>query len=304
MLADIYGGIIMKKFIVVIALILLSLTGAQSSDHKSYKILRTEVVPITDSSTGRAYDLYIRLPEDYGKDASVKHPVVYATDGDWHMPLLSGAAEFMLPNAIVVVMSWQKDSKDDFDGDERPHRSRNRDYTFIPAPTPELQAKYKDGQARNHLTFIRNDVIKYVEANYQTDPTERIYFGFSLGGQFGSYILFEEPDTFKHYVLGSPAFDPRSLKFLQDLATKHEADGTPLNANVYVSVGEKETDAIPLIEAFMSMLQRHKAAGLNPKELEIVEKSGHSEAFPATAVRSFKWLSGLIADPESASTGR
>lgn len=294
----------MKKIVALIVLVLLPLAGAQSSDQKSYEILRTEVVPITDSQTGRAYDLYIRLPEDYGKDADVKHPVIYATDGDWHMPLLSGAAEFMLPNAILVVISWQKESAADFDGDERPFLSRFRDFTVLPWPNPEHQAKYKAGQAANHLTFIREDVINYVEANYQTDPAERIYFGFSLGGEFGSYILFEKPDTFKHYVLGSPAFDDESFQFIQDVAAKREADGTPLDANVYVSVGEKETDVIPLIEAFMTMLQRHKAAGLNPKELEVVEQSGHSEAFPATAVRSFKWLSGLIVDPETDDAGR
>ncbi|MBL4787611.1 MAG: alpha/beta hydrolase [Kordiimonadaceae bacterium] len=289
-----------KTIVVAIVLGSFSSFGAAgadgSSEPKAYEIPRSQVVPIKDTATDRQYELYIRLPSDYAKTADIKHPVVYTTDAAWHMEMLSGAAEYMLPNSIVVAISWQKDSKDDFGGDERPHRSRNRDYTFIPAPTPELQAKYKDGEARNHLTFIRNDVIKYVEANYQTDPAERIYFGFSLGGLFGSYILFEEPDTFKHYVLGSPAFGPRDLTFLQDLAAKREADGTPLDANVYVSVGEKETDAIPLIQTFMSTLQRHKGAGLNPKELEVVEQSGHSEAFPATAVRSFKWLSDLMAE--------
>ncbi|NVJ97309.1 MAG: alpha/beta hydrolase [Alphaproteobacteria bacterium] len=286
----------MKKFVILLVSIFLPLMDAQGSDHKSYEILRTEVVPITDSQTGRMYDLYIRLPEDYGKDAAEKHPVIYATDGDWHMPLLSGAAEFMLPNAIVVVMSWQKDSAKDFEGDERPFLSRFRDYTVLPWPNPDVQAKFKAGQAANHLAFIRDDVIKYVETTYQTDPAERIYFGFSLGGEFGSYILFEKPDTFKHYVLGSPAFDSESFKFIQDLAAKRAEDGTSLNANVYVSVGENETDAIPFIESFMSLLQHHKTAGLNPKELEIVERSGHSEAFPATAVRSFKWLSDLMAE--------
>ncbi|PCI63175.1 MAG: hydrolase [Kordiimonadales bacterium] len=266
------------------------------SEPKAYEIPRSQVVPIKDTANDRKYELYVRLPDDYAKTEDTKHPVIYATDGAWHMEMLSGAAEYVLPNAILVVISWQKDAAEDFDGDERAHISRFRDYTIIPPINHELQEKYNFGQARNHLTFIRNDVIKYVEANYQTDPAERIYFGFSLGGEFGSYILFEEPDTFKHYVLGSPAFDPESLKFLQDLAAKREADGTPLDANVYVSVGEKETDAIPLIQTFMSILQRHKDAGLNPKELEVVEQSSHSEAFPATAVRSFKWLSDLMAE--------
>lgn len=286
----------MKKITALFIMLLLPLTGAKASEPKAYEIPRSQVVPIKDSETDRHYELYIRLPDDYAETADTKHPVVYATDGAWHMEMLTGAAEYVLPNAIVVVISWQKNSKDDFDGDERPHISRFRDYTMLPSTNPEVQAKYKVGQARNHLTFIRNDVINYVEATYQTNPAERIYFGFSLGGAFGSYILFEEPDTFKHYVLGSPAFGPESLEFLQRLAAKRDEEEKPMNANVYVSVGERETDAMPLIETFMSTLQSREDASFNVKDLEVVARSGHSEAFPATAVRSFKWLSDLMAE--------
>lgn len=284
----------MKKFAILLLALLLPTAGIQAGDkaqHQTpqYQIPRSEIVPITDSQTGREYDLYIRLPGEYAKGADSKHPVIYATDGAWHMEMLTGAAEYIMPNAILVVISWQKDSAKDFDGDARPHLSRFRDFTLVPHTNPEVQAKYNVGQARNHLTFIRDDVIKYVEASYQTDPAERTYFGFSLGGEFGSYILFEEPDTFKHYVLGSPSFNPESLKFVQDLAAQNKS----MKANVFVSVGEKETEAIPLIEEFMGTLESE--AGLNVKALEVVANSGHSEAFPATAVASFKWIVDLMA---------
>lgn len=294
----------MKKAIILAAMCLLPFstvhaTGPEAGDVSAYQIPRSRVVPIQDTGTERQYELYIKLPEDYAKDPNVKHPVVYTTDGAWHMEAISGIAEFVLPNAIVVAISWQKDSAKDFDGDERPFLSRFRDYTILPWSNPEHQAKYKAGQAASHLAFIRDDVINYVEANYQTDPAERIYFGFSLGGAFGSYILFEKPDTFKHYVLGSPAFSEESLAFVQNLAAQRQAEGAPMNANVYVSVGEKETDAIPEVEAFMTTLERFNGAGLNVKALEVVERSGHSESFPATAVRSFKWLSDFLITPET-----
>lgn len=291
---------IKKKIALIVLILVMPFGSAIAGESKLYQIPRSEVVPITDSNTGRQYELYVRLPEDYAETADTRHPVVYATDGAWHMEMLSGAAEYVLPNAIVVVISWQKDATDDFDGDERPHISRFRDYTVLPASDPEVQAKYNAGQARNHLTFIRNDVIKHVEANYRADPAERIYFGFSLGGAFGAYILFDEPDTFKHYVLGSPAFNTASLNFVQDLAARREADGTPISANVYVSVGEKETDAMAEVQALMATLERRTDSGLNLKELEVVEQSGHSEAFPATAVRSFKWIADLMVENSQA----
>lgn len=296
-------GDIMKKIAALAIALLLPFVATKAGEARPYELPRTEVVPIEDSNTGRQYELYIKLPEDYAKDANVKHPVVYTTDGAWHMEVLSGAAEYVLPNAIVVAISWQKESAEDFDGDNRPFLSRFRDYTILPSPNPEQQAKYKVGQAANHLTFIRDDVINYVEANYQTDPAERIYFGFSLGGAFGSYILFDKPDTFKHYVLGSPALRAESLKFVQDQAAQRQAEGAALDANVYVTVGEKETDAIPNIRAFMTTLERLEGAHLNVHSLEIIERSGHSDSFPATAIGSFKWLSELMAKPETDSAG-
>ncbi|WP_417449210.1 alpha/beta hydrolase [Kordiimonas sp.] len=294
----------MKKIAALAIALLSPFVSATAGEARPYEMPRTEVIPIKDSNTGGQYELYIKLPEDYAKDANIKHPVVYTTDGAWHMEVLSGAAEYVLPNAIVVAISWQKESAEDFDGDTRPFLSRFRDYTILPRSNPEQQAKYKAGQAASHLAFIRDDVINYVEANYQTNPAERIYFGFSLGGAFGSYILFDKPDTFKHYVLGSPAFSAETLRFVQGQAAQRQAEEGALDANVYVTVGEKETDAIPRIRAFMTTLERLKGAGLHVHNLEIIERSGHSEAFPATAIGSFKWLSELTAKPETDIRGR
>ncbi|WP_371257791.1 alpha/beta hydrolase-fold protein [Pseudoalteromonas sp. '520P1 No. 423'] len=58
---------------------------------------------------------------------------------------------------------------------------RARDYSISKSSNSQRQAKYQFGQADNHLTFIRNDVIKFIESNYRTNPSNRTYFGFPLG---------------------------------------------------------------------------------------------------------------------------
>ena len=35
----------------------------------------------------------------------------------------------------------------------------------------------------------RADVITFVDSNYRTDSNGRTYFGYSLGGEFGAFIL-------------------------------------------------------------------------------------------------------------------
>ncbi|MEM9385069.1 MAG: hypothetical protein AAGA68_08405 [Pseudomonadota bacterium] len=94
-------------------------------------------------------------------------------------------------------------------------------------------------------------------------------------------------------MLGSPAFNSGSLEFVQGLAAKRKTEGTAFDANVYVSVGEKETEAMAEIQVLISTLGGNGSAGLKLHALEVVERSGHSEAFPVTAVRSFKWLADL-----------
>lgn len=76
--------------------------GAGADEPKAYEMPRTQVVPIKDSTANRQYELYIRLPEGYAENTDIKYPVIYATDAVWHMDMLSGATEYLMPNVIVA----------------------------------------------------------------------------------------------------------------------------------------------------------------------------------------------------------
>lgn len=278
------GGNLMKKSVVLIFLALLPFIGAEASEPKSYEMPRTQVVPIQDSKADRQYELYVKLPEGYSENTDVEYPVIYTTDAIWHMDMLSGSTEFLMPNVILVGISWQKDLEG-----EVAHASRYRDYSLVKSTKP----KKPRGEAGNHLSFIRDDVIKYVENNYRADPAERIYFGYSMGGKFGAYVLLAEPDTFKHYILGSPSFNERSWKYIDELEAKMAPQQKDLNANVFVSIGELEKSKMGVTKDLVSVLQRRSHAGLTLAGLEIIENSNHGTAFPETVIRSIKWLSQL-----------
>jgi len=122
---------------------------------------KIQVVPIKDTKNNRQYELYIKLPEGYAENVYVNYPVIYFTDALWHIELLSGSADYIAKDAILVGVSWEKDLRGDL-ATLGAHASRFRDYSIQPLPNPEAQARYQLGQANNHLDFIRNDVIKYV----------------------------------------------------------------------------------------------------------------------------------------------
>ncbi|WP_234387157.1 alpha/beta hydrolase [Aquimarina sp. Aq78] len=202
---------------------------------------RIQVIPIKEAKTGRQYELYIKLAVGYSKNNKIQYPALYFTDAMFHIEILSGSTEYLMENAILVGISWQKDINENLKKEEGAQASRYRDYSIRKSSNPENQAKYQFWEASNHLDFIRNDVIKYVENNYQTDTANRTYFGYSLGGLFGAYILLTQPDTFKNYILGSPALRG-DIPYLSKLGSHAEIKRKGLNANVFVSNGTLEKE--------------------------------------------------------------
>ncbi|MBM1107013.1 hypothetical protein JQC67_12750 [Aurantibacter crassamenti] len=203
--------------------------GTKTEQRLSLELPSIQVIPIKDTQTDRQYELYVKLPEGYSENNAIQHPVIYFTDAMWHVELLSGSTEYMLEDVILVGISWQKDLMD-----TKPYKSRFRDYSIKKSNSAEKQAKYQFGEARNHLNFIRNDVIQYVESNYRTDPDNRTYFGYSLGGLFGSYIVLTQPNSFKNYILGSPSLRT-NIPYLSKLSDSLSKSNS-LNVNIFISM--------------------------------------------------------------------
>lgn len=258
---------------------------------KSLELPAIQVIPIEDTATGRNYELYIKLPENYDENIATKYPVIYYSDAFWTVEFLSSTTAFQIADSILVGISWQKDIDEKLKKEVGEHASRFRDYSYTKSDDPERQKKYNFGQADKHIDFIRNDVFKYVENTYRTEPNNRSYFGYSMGGGFGTYILLSQPDTFKNYILGSP-----SVWRLTELESKGKIANQPLNANVFISHGtlKNEVERGKHVEAFIEVLNKRKDKSLS-LTYEVIE-GDHATAFPMIGVRSVIWLANLLGD--------
>ncbi len=274
----------MKKVLIVVFLFSLPFINVEAGEKKPYELPRTQIIPIQDSDSKGQYELYIKLPEKYSKNNKSTYPVIYIADAVWHIEILSASTEFLIEDAILVGISWQKDIDEDLKKERGAHVSRYRDYSIKKPNKP-------DGQAANHLAFIRNDVIQYIESNYRADPDSRTYFGYSLSGLFGAYILLRQPDTFQNYILGSPSIwsdNPYLAKLGANAALKRKG----LNANVFISYGSLEKKLSKHVDEFIALLKNREDESLSLQH-EVIEGS-HQTAFPMTGVRSVTWLSDLI----------
>jgi len=61
----------------------------------------------------------------------------------------------------------------------------------------------QSGGAPDFLQFLELELIPFIEKEYSAKSTNRIYAGFSLGGLFGLYALFQRPALFQNYIIGS-----------------------------------------------------------------------------------------------------
>jgi predicted alpha/beta superfamily hydrolase len=98
----------------------------------------------------------------------------------------------------------------------------------------------KMGGADAFLGFIRTELMPWVAGHYEIDPDDATYFGDSLGGLFGTYVLLSQPDAFQRYAIGSPSLWWRSYAtFKQEAAYAETHDD--LRAKVFFGIGGDET---------------------------------------------------------------
>ncbi len=178
---------------------------------------RTETITLHSSAGDRDYNIYIALPEAYSF-RKIAYPVAYVLDGDLNFIWATEYSRWIssgdiIPKMIIVGI------------DNSSQRSQDL--------LPEFEGVGK------FLTFIQEELIPYVDANYRTKPTDRTLAGASFGGLFTLYALFHTPETFNRYIVTTPALSKDDLifKFEEEFASNH----SELPVKLFLSVGGHES---------------------------------------------------------------
>lgn len=191
---------------------------------KPATILASEVQMMKSKHTGRKYRISISLPYACFKsrlkawpfaEPLKKWPVVYLTDANWYFGMVTDIIRPMAwcggtTDAIVVGIGYPED-KDPQETWREAVARRSYDFTPVPDEGYEkgnselVQRPSPTGGAGDFLDFIQHELIPVIEKNFQADPQKRVLVGHSLGGLFTTFALFEEPDLFNTYIIGSPA---------------------------------------------------------------------------------------------------
>lgn len=202
---------------------------------------------ITSKITGRTYRIFIAKPAASIPAPPRGYPVVYVTDGDamFHtaadaMALLSAGYE--AKPAFIVGIGYGKDMN-------TAAVMRFTDLTPTPpdsasaaglAASPAYQ-NVTFGEAELFYRFLTEELRPQIEAAYNTDKNDSIFWGDSLGGLFGLHVLFNHPQAYRTYLIGSPSIVWNNRAILKDEAklTSQLAAGK-VAPRILFTVGELE----------------------------------------------------------------
>jgi len=242
----------------------------------------TQLRHLHSAATGRDYDIQISPPADYARNPSARYPVLYVLDGQWDFKLMLSVQGGLVydrftPQIIIVGITWSG---------ANPNYDSLRAMDLTPQATRQLPGS---GAAPQFLSFIRTELIPFIEANWRADPSRRVLMGSSFGGLFTLYALFSDPRLFADYVAASPAVTYASrAAFAQEAA--YSAAHKELRARLFVSVGEVEQLASPVRE-FMDVLRRRDYGGLT-LETRVIAGERHAGNKPEAFNRGLRFVLG------------
>jgi predicted alpha/beta superfamily hydrolase len=256
--------------------------GAGADTFPVVTLPGTQLRHLRSAATGRDYDIQISPPAGYARNPSPRYPVLYVLDGQWDFKLMLSVQGGLVydrftPQIIIVGITWSG---------ANPNYDSLRAMDLTPQATRQLPGS---GAAPQFLTFLRTELIPFIEANYRADPQRRVLMGSSFGGLFTLYTLFSDPGAFAGYVAASPAVSYASrAAFAQEAA--YAAAHRELPARLFLSVGEVEQLAGP-VRQFMDVLRSRNYSGLT-LETRVIEGERHSGNKPEAFNRGLRFVLG------------
>lgn len=243
---------------------------AQKIDSTGITIAEIKLIHSTILNEDRK--IYVYTPVNHPEPL----PVIYLMDGEM-ISLVAGITDFLyqtnqLPPMIVVgIGNYEYDRIRDL---TPTHSLLNMDGT-----SDTIRWKTSGG-GENFLKFIKDEVMPYVEKNYNPLPN-KIFFGHSLGGLMSAYCLLNHPEMFNSYIAISPSlwWDKESIFTNADLLLQNKA---LKNKALFFSDGNEGAEYHKSVIKLHSLLQQKKVTGLRYKYIAYPEETHNSEVVKAT----------------------
>lgn len=229
-------------------------------------------------SLGRPLHIFVDLPERY-HESGQSYPTVYLLDGGNTFPLMAAHHHYLrfgdeAPAAILVGISYGADTF-------KEGNFRQTDYT---APSEDRSFW---GGAAVFQSVLQDELLPLIESTYRSDPSRRVLFGQSLGGQFVLFNALTRPELFYGHIASNPALH-RNLPFFLEWHGEGETS-LPLSRLFVVS---SEFDDPDIRRSTLEWVTHWQAVTPLPWILEIRTLAGqsHFSSTPEAFRLGLEWL--------------
>jgi len=271
----------MQLYSYIVLILLLPFTPATARQKDS-----TQIMHLHSAIVGDDYVISVALPAGY-HTAHSSYPVLYVTDANSNFTDAVRSVRRMtqkkqLPPIIVVGIGYRTDSL--------ARILRLRDMT--PDRDPTLRRSHA-GRSSIFLRFIKEELMPFVHKNYRAS-SDAAYAGMAIGGVFGLYVLFHEPETFQRYLIASPSiwYDSTVIfKYYREYTQTHR----DLKASVYLSAGGREeteagfTHMETNVKQLSELLGNRHYPNLRSRT-QVLEGETHFSVFPAALDHGLGYL--------------
>lgn len=303
-LPAVYGWLLIIVFILPVNLIPQSLDESLfvNSKDSPVSIPNTEMRKLYSEIIGQEFSIYIQLPMSYNRDGTIIYPVMYFTDANRNFPMVANISTLLgfpktkFPEIIIVGIGYNIRGMEDWAA------WRTRDLT--PTDYPEVNKYWEgllskltgnkdikiiSGGASNFLSFIITELIPFIESNYRVSKSDRALGGYSYGGLFTLFTLFQHPEIFKRYFAGSPSIEWDSGIIFQ-FEEEYSKLNNDLNAKIFLSAGSLENKStIDDLNKMISNLRSRNYPNL-AIESNIFENENHISCYAAAVMRALVTL--------------
>lgn len=289
----------MRRILVVLVLTVLGQGTPPLAQDKLVPVSlpRSESREFTSKINGRQYSVFVSLPPAYTQNADARYPVIYVTDANLVFGMTVQTHSLLsygniVPDALIVgIVRTGVEGAPPAEGNVG---GAERAFDLTPTRAVEdernLARSYKrevrTGGAPAFLRVIREELIPDIERRYRTKG-DRTFIGYSLGGLFGVYALFQSPDTFQRMILVSPSlfWDSNiSYKYEETYAAEHKS----LPVRLFMSMGEAENDTmLGPMRRLANVLTNRRYQGLD-LNTRIFEGESHLSTFPVAVTRGLR----------------
>ena len=176
--------------------------------------------------------IQVVMPEGYSKEKDSRYEVMYVLDGEWYMEQIpfiynfTVSAGFAPENIFVLIPNTYKNGVN------------LRDRDFSPTKTDDDPSS---GGAENFHTFLKKELIPYVEKKYSANG-RRTLVGSSFSGLFSVYAFVKDPDLFQSYVASDPNLNWDNY-FVPNLAAERLPSFGEVESTLFVA-GLEKTSAV------------------------------------------------------------